>query len=182
MVDPERVLQELLQLDFGGPPSLEELRTRTRARRRRRAAMGGGCVMLTIGLVVGIAMAAGRDSPGRRLRVGRSPTTSPTTATTTPTSDTTTLADPARLVAVRVGAHGAFDRVVFQFEGGVPSPHDVVLAEQPSRGECDPQPVAGSRFANLVLAVDTAPSPDGLPGGVPRRIRAKGTTLVEEVV
>ena len=85
------------------------------------------------------------------------------------------------LVAVRAGRHPGFDRVVFEFRGGVPATHRVRYVDQLTE---DPsgKPVALAGGANLEVVFQGANAHDdqGRPTVSPRRF-APGFTALKEV-
>jgi len=85
------------------------------------------------------------------------------------------------LVAVRAGHHAGFDRVVFEFRGGLPATRHVRYVDQLSQdGSGEPVSVAGD--ANLEVVFEGANAHDGRgnPTVSPRRF-SPGFTALKEV-
>jgi hypothetical protein len=104
------------------------------------------------------------------------PTVSPTTATTTPPEPTADLGDficsypyavdgnagRAHIDDVRVGSHKGYDRIVFQFEAGIPA-IDVKVGRPPFTYDPSGLPMAvdGSDFLVFILRGGTGLTPNG---------------------
>lgn len=108
-------------------------------------------------------------------------------ADTAPVSVPAPAMDPAQLVGVRVGSHDGYDRVVFEFRGGVPG-YDVAYLDGPPTedGSGRPVEVAG----DAVLSVRMTPasgvrfSPDGYEATYtgPDRLEGEDLGSILEVV
>jgi hypothetical protein len=91
-----------------------------------------------------------------------------------------------RFVDLRVAGHRGFDRVVFEFEDGVPG-YRIDYVEPPVREDGSGEPVAvdGSAFLQVIMTatgVDlSGPTPEELYTG-PDRIDPAGTAVVDELV
>ncbi|HEY6592456.1 MAG TPA: hypothetical protein VI751_15760 [Actinomycetota bacterium] len=84
------------------------------------------------------------------------------------------------LVDVRVGRHPGFDRVVFEFRGGLPD-HRVSYVDQlVEDGSGRPVSVAGAADLQVVFQGANAHEEDGSPSLSPRRL-APGLPAVKEV-
>jgi hypothetical protein len=84
------------------------------------------------------------------------------------------------LVDVRVGRHPAFDRVVFEFRGGLPD-HRVSYVDQlVEDGSGRPVSVAGAADLKVVFQAANAHEEDGSPSVSPRRF-SPGLPAVKEV-
>jgi hypothetical protein len=84
------------------------------------------------------------------------------------------------LVDVRVGRHPAFDRVVFEFRGGLPD-HRVSYVDQlVEDGSGRPVSVAGAADLQVVFQGANAHEADGSPSVGPRRL-PPGLPAVKEV-
>ena len=106
----------------------------------------------------------------------KAPTAAPTTATTAPVEPTADLGDficsypyavdgsvgRAQIDDVRVGTHVGYDRIVFQFENGIPA-MDVKVGTPPFTHDPSglPMPVAGKDFLVFLLRGGTGLAPDG---------------------
>ncbi len=83
----------------------------------------------------------------------------------------------SQLVAVRVGRHRTFERIVFEFQGSLPSLEAVRYVPRVTRdGSGQPVPVAGGAFIEVALMVNCAPVNDPAAScppapGVPRGFR-----------
>ena len=88
--------------------------------------------------------------------------------------------DAPTLVDVRAGRHPGFDRVVFEFRGGVPE-HRIDYVEQLVQdGSGDPVSVAGAADLEVVFEGANAHSEDGAPTISPRRF-SPGLPAVKEL-
>jgi hypothetical protein len=122
--------------------------------------------------VAGLAVLAGcasapAGSPGPAASATPTVTASSTPAASTPDSGTAQLDDASRacaqpgsyLTAVRTGKHGGYDRVVFQFSGGLPA----VTAERVATVYADPRgtpvPLAGKSRLHVVFRGASANCP-----------------------
>jgi hypothetical protein len=84
------------------------------------------------------------------------------------------------LVAVRAGGHSGFDRVVFEFRGGLPS-HQVRYVDRlVSDGSGDVVEVAGAADLEVAFQGANAHDDSGAPTVSPRRF-SPGLTAVKEV-
>ena len=84
------------------------------------------------------------------------------------------------LVDVRVGRHPGFDRVVFEFRGGLPD-HRVSYVDQlVEDGSGRPVSVAGAADLRVVFQAANAHEEDGSPSVSPRRF-SPGLPAVKEV-
>jgi hypothetical protein len=84
------------------------------------------------------------------------------------------------LVDVRVGRHPGFDRVVFEFRGGLPD-HRVSYVDQlVEDGSGRPVSVAGAADLKVVFQAANAHEEDGSPSVSPRRF-SPGLPAVKEV-
>jgi hypothetical protein len=84
------------------------------------------------------------------------------------------------LVDVRVGRHPGFDRVVFEFRGGLPD-HRVSYVDQlVEDGSGRPVSVAGAADLQVVFQAANAHEEDGSPSVSPRRF-SPGLPAVKEV-
>ena len=85
------------------------------------------------------------------------------------------------LVAVRAGRHAGFDRVVFEFRGGVPSTRRIRYVDQLTE-DASGKAVSLAGGANLEVAFDGANAHDGggRPTVSPRRF-SPGFTALQEV-
>lgn len=104
------------------------------------------------------------------------PTAAPATAPSAPPEPTADLGDfvctypyavdgtagRAQIDDVRVGTHPGYDRIVFQFEGGIPA-MDVKVGKPPFTYDPSglPMPVAGTDFLVFLLRGGTGLAPDG---------------------
>jgi hypothetical protein len=104
---------------------------------------------------------------------GSAPTTGPTTVPPEPTADLGTFVctypyavdgttDRAQIDDVRVGSHPDYDRIVFQFENGIPA-MDVKVGKPPFTSDPSglPMPVAGKDFLVFLLRGGTGLGPSG---------------------
>jgi hypothetical protein len=68
----------------------------------------------------------------------------------------------AQITGVRVGEHEGYDRVVFEFDRGIPQ-YRIARAEPPLREDASGRPldVAGSSFVSIVLTDASRALPDG---------------------
>jgi hypothetical protein len=84
------------------------------------------------------------------------------------------------LVDVRVGRHPGFDRVVFEFRGGLPEHRVGYVRQLVEDGSGEPVSVAGAADLQVVFEGANAHNQDGTPSVSPRRF-APGLTAVKEV-
>lgn len=68
----------------------------------------------------------------------------------------------AQITDVRVGAHDTYDRIVFEFEGGIPA-YGIEVVEPPFSGDPSglPLDVAGNAFLRITFDGGTRMMPDG---------------------
>jgi hypothetical protein len=165
-------------------------------------------LLLVLGVIAGAAC-GGDDGADDDAQSGTTTTTTTTTAddrgtTTTPPEGEEPLGEPTRgpaqtegfpsggeragrrFVDVRVAGHRGFDRVVFEFEDGVPA-YRAAYVDPPITEDASGEPVAvgGSAFLQVTMTatgVDlSGETPVELYTG-PDRIDPEGTTVVEELV
>jgi hypothetical protein len=84
------------------------------------------------------------------------------------------------LVDVRAGRHPGFDRVVFEFQGGVPEHRIGYVDQLVQDGSGNPVSVAGAADLEVVFEGANAHSEDGTPTVSPRRF-SPGLPAVREV-
>ncbi len=87
----------------------------------------------------------------------------------------------AQITDVRVGTHDGYDRIVFEFDGGIPE-FRVEAAAPPLTQDASGQPldVAGTRFVRIGLNGGTKLAPDGtLTYRGPTDVKAAYPALVE---
>jgi hypothetical protein len=106
---------------------------------------------------------------GRSSTASTAPSTSSTSApvaqlqgaSTAPVSVPMPDVDPARLVAVRIGSHAGYDRVVFELDGDLPG-YDVGYLDGPVTEDGSGEPIAVDGSA--VLSVRLAPASGAIIG------------------
>ena len=172
---------------------------------------GGSDSWVAMGLVAALLVACDGDRAsapsGQVGPVATTATTSTSSSTTTSTDTTTTAVKPnaglggastsptthpvsahtAYLTAVRAGTHPGFDRVVFDFQGGLPG-FRVAYVDRPVREDGSGRLVdvdgAGVLEVRMERAATARLSGEGIDHTYqgPRRIRPSGTETVLEVV
>jgi hypothetical protein len=88
---------------------------------------------------------------------------------------------PRLQTGLRAAAHDGFDRVVFEFQGGVPGYH-LEYVDRPVRdcGEGSPRPIAGDAWLEVRMTPANAHTEEGKPT-IPQREIAPGLPNVREI-
>lgn len=91
--------------------------------------------------------------------------------------------DGPSLTGVRIEPHEPFDRIVMEFDADVlpDDPLDPTLSKPPTAACQSPPDLGDDQVWARALPSAVAPTPDGLPAGIPERITGDGE-YVEEVV
>ncbi|HEX6272826.1 MAG TPA: hypothetical protein VFZ53_07300 [Polyangiaceae bacterium] len=87
---------------------------------------------------------------------------------------------PSILLAVRAATHAGYDRVVFEFRGGVPGYH-LEYVDRPVRdcGAGDPRPIAGDAWLEVRLSPAHAHEENGRPTVPERELRPQLPNVLE---